>query len=221
MGRTVFWPVLVLALVAVAAAVFLPGGRKAEPPRHLPWQIELLPDGGSRVFGITLGRTTLGEMERQLGEEAEVSLFATDDGERVVEAYFNDVTLDGLKARMVAVLDFPPEVLEQLFDRGARIASLARGERKVTLSDPDLALARRTPVVAITYLPRIDLEEPLLLRRFGEPDRRIAEPGGEVVHWLYPERGLDLAVSREAKEVLQYVAPRDFSRLLEPLEKLR
>jgi len=218
--RSVFWPVLLLATAAVVLAVLLPGGRAPEPPRHLPWQIEVLPNGTSRVFGITLGHTTLDEMERILKAEGEVSLFVDGDGRKVVEAYFNDVTLDGLKARMVAVLGFGGARLEALFDRGARIAGLAEGERKVTLSAEDRRLAGRTPVVAVTYLPRIDLDEEILLQRFGAPARRIREPEGGVVHWLYPEKGLDLAVSPEAKEVLQYVPPRDFDRLVvAPLER--
>jgi hypothetical protein len=220
MGRNVFWPVLLVSIAAVILAVLSPGGRPPEPPRYLPWQIEVLPDGSSRVFGITLGRTTLGEMEQQLQEQAEVSLFATDAGERVVEGYFNTVTLNGLKAKMVATLGFDQEQLRQLFDRGARISTLAQGKRKVSLSDPDLLLARQTPVVAITYLPGINLEEETVRRRFGKPGRRISEADGKVVHWLYPDKGLDVVLSEEAKEVLQYVPPRDFHKLMAPLEKL-
>jgi len=218
-GRNVFWPVLLVSIAAVILAVMLPGGRPPEPPRYLPWQIEVLPDGSARVFGVTLGKSTLGEMEQLLQEQAEVSLFATDAGEKVVEGYFNTVTLDGLKAKMVATLGFTPEQLQQIFDRGARISTLAQGKRKVTLSDPDLLLARHTPVVAITYLPGIDLDEETVRGRFGEPSRRITEAEGKVVHWLYPDKGLDIVLGREAKEVLQYVPPRAFDRLMAPLEK--
>ena len=220
MGKSVFWPVLLISIGAVILAVMLPGGRPPELPRHLPWQIEVLPDGSSRVFGVTLGKSTLGEMEQQFQEQAEVSLFATDAGDKVVEGYFNTVTLNGLKAKMVATLGFSPEQLQQIFDRGARISTLAQGQRKVSLSDPDLLLARHTPVVAITYLPGINLDEETVLRRFGEPARRIAEADGKIVHWLYPDKGLDVVLSEEGKEVLQYVPPKDFQRLLTPLEKL-
>ncbi len=219
MKRTLFWPILLLSLLAVVVGVLLPGGPPPEPPRHLPWQIEALPDGSSRVFDVTLGKTTLGEMESLLRQEAEVSLFATDEGKRVVEAYFHNVVLNGLKAKMVATLGFDRGQLQGLFDRGARIATLAQGKRKVTLSDPDLVLARNTPVVAITYLPAIDLDEQTVLRRFGSPAERVPEGSGDVVHWLYPDKGLDIAMSEEAKEVLQYVPPREFERLVTPLRK--
>ena len=38
------------------------------------------------------------------------------------------------------------------------------------------------------------------------------------VHLLYPEKGLDVVVDAEGKELLQYVAPRDFALLREPLK---
>ena len=42
-----------------------------------------------------------------------------------------------------------------------------------------------------------------------------ASEGAE--HLLYPELGLDLILNPEGKEILQYVAPRDFRRLQAPL----
>jgi hypothetical protein len=37
------------------------------------------------------------------------------------------------------------------------------------------------------------------------------------VHLLYPPLGLDVVVDGDGKELLQYVAPRDFERLRAPL----
>ncbi|WP_457674504.1 hypothetical protein, partial [Thiolapillus sp.] len=164
-------------------------------------------------------KTTLEEMEQQFQEPAAVSLFAPDAGERVVEAYFNTVTLSGFKARVVATLGFSPEQLQAIYDRGERISTLAQGKRKITLSDSDLRQAKRTPVVALTYLPRINLEEAVVIKRFGMPEQRIMEPGGKKTHWLYPDKGLDVVMDSEAREILQYVAPRDFEQLRAPLLK--
>ncbi len=221
MGRSLFWPVLLVTVAAVAVAVLLPGGGPApEPPHNLPWQIEPLPGGNSRVFGVELGRSSLRELEQQLKEPAEIGLFVSDAGGRTVEAYFNSVMLSGIKARIVATMDFDGATLQGLYDRGARIKTLAVGRRKVTLSDDDLPLVYRTAVVALTYLPRIDLEPQVLRKRFGEPAERIAEPGGKIEHWLYPDKGLDLVVNAEGKEVLQYVPPRRFQQLVAPLRGL-
>ncbi len=219
MGDHIFLKVMGVTIIALIAALWLPGGQPPEEYKNLPWQIEVTGDGYSKVFGITLGQSTLGEAEQQFQEPSEISLFATDDGERVVEAYFNTVTLNGFKAKMVATLGFNDEQLQELYDQGERIATLAMGKRKITLSDTNLERARNTPVVALTYLPRINLDDATVIKRFGEPARKVAEADGKVVHWLYPDKGLDVVMYAEAKEVLQYVAPKDFDRLRHPLEE--
>ncbi len=207
-------------MIALAAALWLPGGQPPEKYDNLPWQIEVSGDGYSTVFGITLGKSTLGEVEQLLQEQPKISLFATDDGDRVVEAYFNTVTISGFKAKMVATLGFNEEQLQELYDQGERIATLAMGKRKVTLSDANLAKARNTVVVALTYLPRTNLDESTVIKRFGEPAEKILEADEKTEHWFYPDKGLDVVMSAQEREVLQYVAPNDFDRLRKPLEKM-
>ena len=55
--------------------------------------------------------------------------------------------------------------------------------------------------------------------RFGEPGERLVV-SEKRVHLLYPDKGLDVVVDGNGKELLQYVAPRDFAELREPLNKL-
>ena len=219
MERYAFLLVLVATLVALAIALLIPGQPK-EQAVHLPWQIEAGANGTSRVFGLTLGRSTLMEAKERFQEEAEVSLFATDEGERVVEAYFDQVTLSGIKAKVVIAVDLAPQELDGMYDRGIRIATLGSGIRKITLAPDDLGKAMRAPVASITYLPRIDLDPELVERRFGKPSERIREEEHAIEHWLYPEKGLDIALNEEKKDVLQYVAPSRFNKLVrQPLLK--
>ncbi len=219
MGDHIFLKVLGVTLLLIVAAWFLPGGQPPEEYRNLPWQIETFDDGSSQVFGVHLGNSTLDQVEQQFQEPSEVSMFATDEGQRMVEAFFNSVTLSGLKAKIVVTLGFSDAQLQEMYDRGERISTLAEGKRKISLSGEDLQKARGTPVVALTYLPRTDLEEPVVVKRFGPPAEKIAETGGNKQHWLYPDKGLDVVLDKEAKDVLQYVAPRDFEQLRQPLLK--
>jgi hypothetical protein len=216
MERYTFLSVLAVTLVALALALFIPG-KEAELPRSMPWQVEQTEGGSTRVFGIELGSTTLSEVEAILKEEAEVSLFARDEGKRVVEAYFDNVDFSGLRARMVLVMALEPEEVDGMFDRGVRIANMGGGSRKVTLADIDLQRVGNTPVGVLTYIPRINLDAETIEKRFGTPARRIKEKEGVIEHWLYPEKGLDIALDPEGKEVLQYVTPGRFDSLLQPL----
>jgi len=216
MGRHTFLSVLFFTVFAVAVGVFVLPGKKPENV-HLPWQVSVTPKGNLSVLGVVVGKTTLGEAERAFKEPAEVSLFAHENGNKVVEAYFDSVDISGLRARIVVVVALDKPTLEEMFNQGARLANMGGGRHKVTLADKDLARVKKTPIVSLTYIPRINLSEEMVKSRFGEPAERIAEPEGQVVHWLYPGKGLDLALDSEGKEVLQYVPPADFEQIRNPL----
>ena len=110
-------------------------------------------------------------------------------------------------------------------NRGAPAAArhqiCAHGQqtRKYILHHDDLALAWRAPIASVTFIPAASLDEQTVLRRFGAPAERI-RVDERVEHFLYPDKGLDLALDSKGKEVLQYVAPRQFARLREPLIKV-
>lgn len=216
MERYTFLAVLGFTLLAIAVAVMFPG---TEPPLpiNLPWQVERTDDGGSRVFGLTLGKSTLDDVENQLKEPVEMQLFRPEQGPMIVEGYINNATISGLRARLVFTIDVPADQIEGIFDRGLRIAKASSGARKVTLADADAAAVRKMPISAITYLPRSRLTEELVRERFGEPAQRRVEEKTGAVHMLYPPLGLDVAVHPEKDEVLQYVRPDRFEQLVAPL----
>lgn len=222
MERYIFLGVLLFSLLALAIGILVPGNTEkgAEPVAvYLPWQVETTATGSSRVFGLELGRSTLREAQQRFNEPYEVSMFARDGGERVVEAYFDTVTLNGLQARVVLVMALSPEQLDGLYDRGVRIATMGSGGRKVTLDDADLQGLVSMPFASLTYIPKSNLTAELVQARFGQPAERIREKGTErgVEHWLYPQMGLDLTLHEKGKEVLQYVQPARFGLLRNPL----
>jgi hypothetical protein len=218
MERFIFLGVLLLTLLALGIAMLLPG-KAPEGPTYLPWQIEKTLSGSTRVFGLELGKSTLADAQQRFKEVYEVSMFARDDGSKVVEAYFDSLTLSGLRARVVLVMEMSPEQLDGFYKRGERIATMGSGTRKVTLADNDLQRLATMPIASLTYIPKANLDAELIQARFGKPVERIREIGGEsrVEHWLYPEQGLDLILHEKGKEVLQYVQPARFELLRKPL----
>ncbi|MCW8919664.1 MAG: hypothetical protein OQL08_12735 [Gammaproteobacteria bacterium] len=222
MERYIFLGVLLFTLLALAIGIMVPGNGKPEAPPeavYLPWQVDLTASGSSRVLGLELGHSTLAEAQQRFRAPYEVSLFAHDGGERVVEAYFDSITLNGLRARVVLVMALTPEQLDGLYGRGVRIATLGSGSRKVTLADSDLQQLAALPFTSLTYIPKLDLSAELIEARFGLPAERVRErrDEGRVEHWLYPQLGLDVALHEKGKEVLQYVPPAHFERLRRPL----
>jgi hypothetical protein len=91
--------------------------------------------------------------------------------------------------------------------------------RRRELAPQDLDAARRIAVSALAVIPAARLDEATVVQRFGPPTERHVGADG-VVQLLYPERGVAVALppaegdAARAKPVIQYVAPRDFERLL-------
>jgi len=220
MKNKVFLSVLLGGLLLVLIVIMLPAPDTGHG-QFLPWQIEHTADGATRVFGITLGETTLDEAERQMHGAAEITLFASPDGHYRVEAYFDKVVLGGFSAKMVMVIRLTQDEAEAMYSRGVRISTMGSGTNKVTLASEDVRRVYATPIASLAYLTRTTLDDELLLKRFGEPSARVTELENETVHWLYPELGLDIARDRKGKAVLQYVLREDFEALVKPLREMR
>lgn len=220
MSKTILLRVI-LVLILLAGAAYLILVPSGDRPRHgaetLPWSVTVNPDGSTTAFGFTLGRTTLAEVRAKLQEQGALSLFTTDAGRLDLEAFFQEVSLNGLKAKMVVVLVAPRAQLEGMYSRGMRISTLAEGQRRVTLHPDDIAAAAALPVRHITYLPSARLDEEIIGKRFGAAAEKRVDGSG-VTHWLYPSRGIDVAVAGDGKTVIQYALPEDFTQLTEPLD---
>ena len=219
MKNKVFLSVLLGGLLITVIGVMLPAP-ETDRSQFLPWQIEHTAQGGTRVFGITLGETTLQEAEQKLHSAAKVTMFVSPDGVYKIEAYFDKVLLGGFSSKMVMVIGISQEDAEAIFLRGARISTLGSGTNKVTLASPDMRLVYEMPIASLAYLTRATLDDELLLKRFGEPAARVTELENGTVHWLYPKLGLDIALDSNSKGVLQYVLPKDFAALVQPLREM-
>lgn len=209
----------VMALIAVSISVLLIApDNSVNTPDTLPWKITHPTPDTTRVFGITLGLTSLdGAAEAFKGQaDIEISLFKPTDGKLGVEAFIEEVNFNGLKAKIVMNIAVPAEELQGMFDRGLRMNSTPSGKR-ITLTADDLARVRQAPIASFTYLPNVRLEEAIIAKRFGEPAQRVRENKTGVIHWLYPQHGLDIVLGGKEKPLLQYVTPKDFELLRAPL----
>lgn len=216
MEKKIALGVLLFTFIAIAIAILAPGARKTTGDLKLPWLIEVQPSGATRVFGLTLSESTIGDARTLFEEEGKVSLFKSPEGDYSLEAYFEKIFLNGLRGDFVFLIRADQGLLQDLYERGARISQLGSGTSRVELGDADLARIHRLPIELITYIPMANLDEKLIQDRFGAPAEKVGEEGG-VIHWLYPDKGLDVAYNPEAKEVLQYIHPSQFERIVTPL----
>lgn len=212
--------ILALILAAITLPFMVPAlsGRQeaAQVEKNLPWQIDIDGKGGSRVFGLEPGRSTLEDAVRQFGDDMEVAMIAAPDEEGSVEAYFSQVTLGFVLARVILTVDVPKETISAMRERALLSKHMESTTRKITLHADDRVKVRTLPIRAIGIIPNASLDEATITQRFGAPGERLAV-SEKRVHLLYPKLGLDVIVDQDGKEFLQYVAPASFSILRDPL----
>lgn len=210
---------IALVLLALILPFFLPGAGKQEgvdPNSNLPWQITVDGQGSSTVFGLTPGVSTLGDVRRKLGNEIEVAIIAAPNEVGSLEAYYAQIPLGFVLAKMVLTVDASDEAISTMRERAVRAKHMESMTRRITLHPDDLAAADKLPIRAISVIPTVNLDEATIVQRFGEPGERILV-SDKRTHLLYPKQGLDVVVDKDGKELLQYVAPQQFARLREPL----
>ena len=199
---------LLIVILVVVSLMFFNGEEQHsdEPLTGLPWQIDILPDGDTRVFDITPGRTTFGEAIELLGKDLDLAIIAAPHETGALEAYYSQHSFGPITGKLILVLDIAPDMLSDMRKRGYQDG----GTRRYRLHPDDLPAAYRAPVRIITFLPSFNLDEEIVQARFGTP-AEIIQLNEQEKHLLYPDKGLDIILNAEGKEVLQYLPPGEFS----------
>ena len=97
--------IAVLTVVVIAAFGLLrrDSDRQSAPGiQGLPWQIETLANGNTRVFGLELTHSTLADARERFGEGMNIGAIAAPGEAGTLEAYFDTVTAGVI---LVATLD--------------------------------------------------------------------------------------------------------------------
>jgi len=184
---------------------------------RLPWQIEVHDDGTSTVFGISLERTTVSELLLLNGEDHELAIISDSQDQSGLEIYFSHFSIGPLQGKLIARVDADQQQLEAMQASASVASYTSSGSRKFLLNEADLNIIQDWTIESLSYLPSASLDEDVVLERFGTPNERLSREEG-IEHFLYPDKGLDIALNVEGKELLQYVAPRNFERLRAPLQ---
>ena len=180
----------------------------------LPWQVQALPDGLAQVFGLVPGQDTLAQARARIGDGLQVALVARLGEVGVLEALAEPFAAGFVTGRLVLAFDVPAEVLARWRSRAPRSAPMDDGVRRFELLAADRDEALAVQLAGLSFVPSVRLTEADVRQRFAAPAQLLpaASPGGLVL--LYPALGLAAAVGPASRGVLQYVAPRDFDRLL-------
>jgi len=212
------WFFAIFLVVAVFLGFYPFFGKESEKAElhGLPWQIELREDGATEVFGIVIGQTTLATARELLGDDMDMAIVVKADEVGSLEMYYGHYRVGLLGGKMVLQAEADSADIERWQDNAARYDYMASGNAKrFYLSEQHLQDALQSRITGITFIPNVNLDEEVVRGRFGEAAKRIEKD--RAVHFLYPDKGLHIAISDDGKDVLQYVSPERFDKLSEPI----
>lgn len=203
-----------IALILVAGVALWLFGREPRTMQvtDLPWQIASTPTGSTRVFSITLGQTTLDEASRYFNKVPEIALFLGAGGPESIEAFFGKTKVGVFDAKIVLSLVATQEAMNRIAETAGEPEPMPSGSWKRPVSEQSLDTVIQLPVKSITYVPSVQYEPDIVIRRFGEPaEKTTLDEHSE--YWFYPEKGLVILLDMKGKEILQYIAPDQFEEL--------
>lgn len=213
----IFFALFFLLAIILAVYPFLDQPEHPETLSGLPWQIEIQADGSTQVFGLHIGSSTLADAIEILGDDMEVAIIAASDESGSLEMYYGHYKAGLLSGKLVLQTRVSEQDITSWRDNAVKSEYMASGTaKKYFLSKDDLPRVFDEVIIGLTFIPAVNLDEEVILARFGAPDHRIQSGG--VIHFMYPEKGLDIALDEHSKEVMQYVVPEAFQQLLQPLQ---
>ncbi len=206
--------ILIVAALAIAVVWLLrpdSGSVSQFEQAPLPWKITTFSDGTSEVFRLHLGEVTVAQLLQQLGEDHELAIISDDNDRSGLEIFYTSFSAGPIKGKLIARVNASQETLETMQANAASSSYIDTGSRKFLLNANDLQRIQGWTIAGLSFVPAANLSDEVIVARFGEPARKV--PAEDAVHYFYPQKGLHIARSDKAKELLQYVAPRDFARL--------
>lgn len=183
------------------------------------WVIEADQDRLS-VFNLTLEESTLEELLFMLGNRLSLSIFE-EEGEYQLEGYIRETLVGGLSARIPFTLEAEQSLLESI---SAELKPHKRSTSKRTIyevpQDQHFHFMQNI-VQSLAFIPMaVTLDESIVFHHFGTPSMKIEEAENSVIHYLYPEKGVDIALdpTKKRRSVVQYIVPKYFDQyVVQPL----
>lgn len=227
--KSPFWMAVGISLLGLLLSVLLVLWQAASAPQGAspapvpgdgaPWNVASPEPGRTRVFGLSLPGSTLGDAQQRWGSDVQLALISSPGREPVVEGYLERFEAGGVTGRLLLRFEEPGDAASALQRWQEQLPGepTESGARRHTLTPAALTDLARLPLVGLTLIPVAQLDAAIVQARFGQPADRRAD-GERLTHWLYPALGLAVVLDNDGRELLQYVAPAEFeARLVRPL----
>ena len=184
----------------------------------LPWQIEK-DDGHTRVFGLTIGKSSMADAAALLGDNVEVAIINDQQQNTALEMYASSFSSGNLTGSLIIVADVSAEEINEL--RKKLLSSkqyLETGSAKIELRFEQRQQAFPYRIKNITFIPVAPLTRDIIELRFGRPVLTLVTDK-HVTHYLYPANGLNIIIDEHGRDFLQYMSREEMAGLQAGLEE--
>ncbi len=202
----VFLQVLLIAIFATLGAwLLLPNAPRQADKQALPWNSFRDAQGHVHTLGLVIGQSTLRDAMARYGDDVEIKAFADRNLQPTsVEAYFPHIQLFSLRTPLILRLKVSPTRMHALIQEALGIRGTPTGSKEILLSGFQQRTLADAAIEAITLPTGMDLPKEAILKRFGQPTHVRRNAADKTERWIYPEKGLEIIVDPEGKEVLEW-----------------
>ncbi len=194
---------LLAAFIAFAIMFLLTRDIQTPENQAMPWQSYINDQDQTVVFDLTMGQSKLLDAARLFGTEIEASLFENENVDPELEVYFSSTKVGGISARIILNLALNKQNIDILRDNIDVSMMMPSGVKKTTFKAKAESLMSRFTIKSLTFIPRADLPENVVIDLFGKPDRVDLSDQG-ISYWHYPEKGLKIIMDDEQKDILEF-----------------
>jgi len=194
---------LLAAFIAFAVMFLLTRDIQTPENQAMPWQSYINDQDQTVVFDLTMGQSKLLDAARLFGTEIEASLFENENVDPELEVYFSSTKVGGISAKIILNLALNNQNIDILRDNIDVSMMMPSGVKKTTFKSEAESLMSRFTIKSLTFIPRADLPENVVIDLFGKPDRVDLSDQG-ISYWYYPEKGLKIIMDDEQKDILEF-----------------
>ncbi len=189
---------LIFLMIGTALVIAVIGDRRPPPlPGYLPWEIQILNNGNTRIFGITLNKTRIQDANQILSRFPSTH-YIEDPSEPGLYAVYDQLNLGGFLARLELQYDIPGDSFpRQPGNDGQGTFEQLSEQMQMKLLD--------SRVKRIRYIPEVDYSEELILQHFGQADEE-QKVNEQSKRWIFRQMGLSILVNDNGPDIFSYAS---------------
>jgi len=188
---------LIILMIGTAMMIAVIG--QHEPASRLdtmPWEVDKLDNGSLRVFGLTLGKTSIQEANQIFARFGKTQ-FQVETADNGLQSYqlvtiFDELSFGGLLAKLKLSHQIEASKLQAIY-KSLNSPPTKPGVEFYPVDKTIELDYLNSPISSITYIPSVDYDLESIRQNFGQApsENKI---NNELQLWNYPQMGLKIHI---------------------------